>query len=244
MAKKTLKKKVLKKKVDSKQSANKIAAPVVESAREIWLAGLGAFHYAQEESGKVIEQGNKLFEKLVSEGKKLDKKTRGAAGTAVDGLRDDVESKVGKVRRQAVDNWDKLEGIFEDRVASVMGKLGVPTSDEINTLAERVESLSAEVAKLSGSKASAKKATAKKAAAKKAKAAPKKATSKKPAAKKAAAKKPTAKKPAAKKAAAKKPAAKKAAPKQAAAKTTEAVKAVSKPEASEKASADTSAAKK
>ena len=38
MAKKTLKKKVMKKKVQAKQ-----AVPVVDSAREIWLAGLGAF---------------------------------------------------------------------------------------------------------------------------------------------------------------------------------------------------------
>lgn len=205
MAKKTMKKKALKKKTQSKSAVDKFAGPVVDSAREIWLAGLGAFHFAQSESGKVIEQGNKLFERLVAEGKKLDKKTRGVAESTVGGLRDDVESKVSKVRRQAVDNWDKLEGIFEDRVARVMGQLGVPTSDEITALTEQVEALSSQVAKLTATKSPVKKTAAKKAAAKKPVA--KKAT-KKVAAKKVASKKATARKTGSKKAVAKKAATK------------------------------------
>ena len=104
MAKKALKKKVMKKKVQAKPAAGNMAAPVVDSAREIWLAGLGAFSVAQTESGKMIEQGNKLFEKLVSEGVKLEKKTRDVAGTAVGDIKGEVESKVGAVRQQAVDN--------------------------------------------------------------------------------------------------------------------------------------------
>ena len=175
MAKKTLKKKVMKKKVQAKAAAPNFAAPVVDSAREIWLAGLGAFSVAQTESGKMIEQGNKLFEKLVSEGVKLEKKTRNVAETAVDDIKDEVESKVGAVRQQAVDNWDKLENIFENRVARVLGQLGVPTADEVNKLSARVQTLSSKVTAMTKT------------------AAPKKAAAKKPAAKKPAAKKPAAK---------------------------------------------------
>jgi poly(hydroxyalkanoate) granule-associated protein len=184
MAKKTLKKKVMKKKVQAKP-----AAPVVDSAREIWLAGLGAFSFAQNESVKIIEQGNKLFEKMVSEGMKLEKKTRNAAESAVGGIKDEVESTVGAVRKQAVDNWDKLETIFENRVARVLGQLGVPTAEDVNKLSARVQTLANKVTAMS--KAEAKKPAAKKAAAKK------------PAAKKAATKKATTKKAAAKKATAK-----------------------------------------
>ena len=173
MAKKTLKKKVMKKKATAKTASNNIAAPVVESAREIWLAGLGAFSVAQTESGKMIEQGNKLFEKLVSEGMKLEKKTRNVAGTAVGDIKGGVESKVGSVRKQAVDNWDKLEGIFEDRVARVMGQLGVPTAEEVNKLSDRVQTLSRKVTAMSAKKvtktAKPRKAAAKKPAAKAAK---------------------------------------------------------------------------
>ena len=173
MAKKTLKKKVMKKKVQAKS-----ATPVVDSAREIWLAGLGAFSVAQSESGKMIEQGNKLFEKLVSEGMKLEKKTRNVAETAVDDIKGEVESKVGAVRQQAVDNWDKLENIFENRVARVLGQLGVPTADEVNKLSARVQTLSTKVTAMTKTTKAA---------------APKKAAAKKPAAKKPAAKKPAAK---------------------------------------------------
>ena len=195
MAKKTLKKKVMKKKVMKKKVQAKPAAPVVESAREIWLAGLGAFSFAQNESGKIIDQGNKLFEKLVSEGVKLEKKTRNVAESAVGGIKDEVESTVGAVRKQAVDNWDKLETIFESRVARVLGQLGVPTAEDVNKLSARVQTLASRVTSLTQ--------TAK----------PTKAVAKKPAAKKPAAKKATAKKPAAKKAAAKKTATKKVAKK-------------------------------
>jgi len=183
MVKKTLKKKVMKKKVvkkaQAKPAASNIAAPVVDSAREIWLAGLGAFSFAQNESGKIIEQGNKLFEKLVSEGVKLEKKTRNVAETTVGDIKGEVESKVGAVRKQAVDNWDKLENIFEDRVARVLGQLGVPTAEDVNKLSARVQTLSTKVTAM-------------------AKTAKPKPAAKKPAAKKAPAKKPAAKKPAAK----------------------------------------------
>ena len=169
MAKKTLKKKVMKKKAQAKPAVKEFAAPMVDSAREIWLAGLGAFSVAQTESGKMIEQGNKLFEKLVSEGMKLEKKTRNVAGTAVGDIKGEVESKVGAVRKQAVDNWDRLEGIFENRVARVLGQLGVPTADEVNRLSARVQTLSRKVTELSkpAKKPAAKKPAAKKPAAKK-----------------------------------------------------------------------------
>ena len=141
-------KKALKKKVQAKAPASKLGSNVVDSARDIWLAGLGAFSVAQHESGKLVEQGNKLFDKLVAEGKKLEKSTRNVAENTVGGLRNDVESRVDSVRQQAVDNWDKLEGIFEDRVARVLGRMGVPTADDVNKLSARVQKLSDQVATL------------------------------------------------------------------------------------------------
>lgn len=149
MTKKTLKKKVLKKKAQAKPAVLGIAAPVMESAREIWLAGLGAYSVAQAESGKLIEQGNKLFEKLVSEGSKLENKTRTVAETAVGDIKGGVESRVEAVRKQAVDNWDKLENIFEDRVARVLSRLDVPSAEDVNRLSERVQKLSRQVTALS-----------------------------------------------------------------------------------------------
>lgn len=155
-------KKTMKKKVQAKPDVSKFAAPVMESAREIWLAGLGAFSVAQHEGGKLIEQGSKLFDMLVAEGSKLEKQTRSAAEGTVGGLRGGVESRVESVRQQAYDNWDKLESVFEERVARVLGRLGVPTAEDVNKLSARVQALSREVSKLGAAKTTTKATTRKK----------------------------------------------------------------------------------
>lgn len=184
MAKKTLKKKVAGKQsgktANTAAAVNKAAAPVIESAREIWLAGLGAFNVAQQEGYKVLEEGSKIFEKLVAEGSKVESRTRKEVQGAVSDIRSEVENRVAEarsqarnqaeaVRKQAVDNWDKLEKIFEERVARSLTKLGIPGKEDVNKLADRVAELNKRVDALDSKPAkAAKKAPAKKAAGKKA----------------------------------------------------------------------------
>ena len=93
--------KKLKKKVQRKTAARKTDNPVVDSARDIWLAGLGAFSVAQKESEKFVEESNKLFDKLVKEGSKLEKKTRKDVEGAFDDIRDEVETRVKDIRGEA-----------------------------------------------------------------------------------------------------------------------------------------------
>ena len=76
---------------------------------------------------------------------------------------------------KASGQWDKLENIFEDRVAKVLNKMGVPSAKDINVLIARIDALNASVQKLSPAKAAAKttaKTAAKPAVAAKAVAAP------------------------------------------------------------------------
>lgn len=113
---------------------------LIDSAREIWMAGLGAFGRAQEE-------GSKVFERLVREGMSLEQKTRRFATGRVDDARDAVENTVANVRERATDTWDKLEKVFEDRVSKALKKLGVPGREEMEALLERVEELNREVRK-------------------------------------------------------------------------------------------------
>lgn len=237
--------KKLKKKVQRKPAARKAANPVVDAAREFWLAGLGAFSYVQEEGMKVVDRGNKLFDQLVQEGAKVEKKARkdleGSFGeirneienrvgefrndveSAVSEFRGEVESRVSdvrkdvesrfepvlvqgkKVEKEATQRWDKLEGFFEERVSGVLDRLGIPSSEDVDALNKRIQSLSRQVADLE----------------KKLAPAPKKPVAKKPSAKKAVARKPAAEKAVAKKPVAKKAAPKKAAPKKAAPKKVE-----------------------
>lgn len=164
----------------AKAGASKAAAAealqksIVESAQQIWLAGMGAFGRAQAE-------GTKLFEGLVKEGGLLEQSTRKLAGHRVEAVRDVVEERVGQVRERAADTWDRLEKVFEDRVQRALTRLGVPTRDELAALSQRVEQLVAELRKLHGAptgKASAKAAKAAKSTKAAAKPAPKKAPAK------------------------------------------------------------------
>lgn len=158
--------------------AEMLSRSIMESAQGIWLAGMGAFHRAQEE-------GSRLFENLVSEGSSIEQKTRKLATGRVDAVRDAVENRVEQVRERATDTWDKLEKIFEERVQRALNRLGVPGHEDLGHLAKRVDALTAELKKLSAapkataSKASADKpakAAAKPAAARKAKPAAAKST--------------------------------------------------------------------
>lgn len=132
-------KKTLKKKAGSKRGF------ATEAPRDIWLAGLGALNVAQKEGGKIIEEGSKLFEMLVKEGQGVEGKTRKVAENAVGDIKGGVENRVESIRKQASDNWDKLEKVFEERVARALGRLGVPTADDIQHLAERVHGLAERV---------------------------------------------------------------------------------------------------
>ena len=178
-------KKLQKLSADKKKSNAQLSSTVKESAQQIWLAGLGAFSKAQEEGGKV-------FEALVKEGLTIQRKTQAVAEEKITEATSRVTTMASDIGSKAQGQWDKLENIFEDRVAKALAKLGVPSARDLEALSARVDALA------KGSKAAPAKAAAKPAA----KAPAKRAAAKKAAPAKAAAK-PAAKAPA-KKAAAKK----------------------------------------
>ena len=117
--------------------ADRLGKSITESAQQIWLAGMGAFNRAQAEGGK-------LFESLVRDGLSLEQTARKLAGNRANVVRDVVEGRVGQARERAVDTWDKLEKVFEDRVQRALVKLGVPGRDDLNALTQRVERLTEE----------------------------------------------------------------------------------------------------
>lgn len=138
-----------------KKSSNSFAESVKESAQQIWLAGLGAFSKAQEERGKV-------FDTLVKEGLSIQRKTQAAAEEKISeatskmaGMASGFTAKASGLSTIANGQWDKLENIFEERVAKALNKLGVPTSKEVATLVARIDELNKTVQKLGQGKTSA-----------------------------------------------------------------------------------------
>lgn len=165
---------------DLQAKAEQMSRSIVESAQQIWMAGVGAFTRAQGE-------GSKLFEALVKEGMTIEQTTRKLATGKVDAVRDAVEDRVGVVRERAVDTWDRLENVFETRVQRALNRLGVPSREDLTELTARVNELNGELRRISKS------APARKAAKP---AARKPAPARKPAAKKAVKKTKAARKPA------------------------------------------------
>ena len=156
--------KKLQKSVEEKVAGSPLAATAKESAQQIWLAGLGAFSRAQEE-------GNKVFEALVKEGLSIQRKTQSVAEEKINEAASRMTNMASDIGSKAAGQWDKLENIFEDRVAKALKKLDVPSAKEVDALMARIEELNQSVQKLSA-KSGAKAPAAPKAAAP-AKAAPK-----------------------------------------------------------------------
>jgi poly(hydroxyalkanoate) granule-associated protein len=134
------------------RTAEEIKDDIKANASKVWLAGLGALATAEEEGGK-------LFRGLVKKGEVYEKKGR----TQFDRIKDQVETLAEKAKsragafaeeakERAGEAWAKVEetveekaGVVEerwdDKVRGVLGRVGVPSRNEIASLTRRVEEL-------------------------------------------------------------------------------------------------------
>ena len=135
----------------AKKSPAQLPGAVKDSAQQIWLAGLAAFTKAQNEGGKV-------FETLAKEGLSIQRKTQAAAEEKITEATSKMANMATGITSKATGQWDKLENIFEERVAKALNKLGVPSSKDIDELNKSVQQLSAKAA--ASAKASAPKTVA------------------------------------------------------------------------------------
>lgn len=128
---------------DGKDESGPLATAIRESAEKIWLAGLGAFAKARQEP-------TRAFETLVREGLSLQSRTRVLAGERLDEVSDRVNEVKTQISARATHSWDKLEQVFEDRVARSLASLGVPSRKEVQALIDRVDDLTQALEALGG----------------------------------------------------------------------------------------------
>ncbi|MEX2475587.1 phasin family protein [Marinobacter sp.] len=121
------------------QNDPQLPGKIKDSARQIWLAGLGAYTKAEEDAGR-------FFDRLVQEGEQLENKTRGVVGKQIKS----VEGRVGDVRERATGTWDRLEHMFDERVSGALRRLGIHRREEIESLEHRIEALESELQRLRG----------------------------------------------------------------------------------------------
>lgn len=103
------------------------ASRIMDIARQVYLAGVGALARTQAESSQ-------LFASLVEEGLACERRSRDVASEQVGGLVD----RVGE-------NWGQVEKIFESRVAQAVARLGIPSREEVESLTARVDALTQQV---------------------------------------------------------------------------------------------------
>lgn len=138
--------------IASSLSEQPSAKQVIDSAQQIWLAGLGAFAKAQVE-------GKKVFETLVARGAQIEERTRHVAEATIETAKEQATKTID----MATGKFDKLEQVFENRVHSSLNRLGVLTSKDVEALSSQVGELSEAVrALLAQEKRSAARPAAKK----------------------------------------------------------------------------------
>jgi poly(hydroxyalkanoate) granule-associated protein len=119
------------------ENTNQLSEKIKDSARQIWLAGLGAYNKAEEDTGKI-------FDKLVKEGEELESLTRGVVEKRFKA----VEGRVEGVRGKASTTFGKLENVFDQRVSAALDRLGIPSHKTISDLEAQISALEARIAEL------------------------------------------------------------------------------------------------
>ena len=148
---------MVKKLQKNKSSKVELKGKVKDSAQQIWQAGLGAFTKAQAEGAKAIET-------LVKDSVSIQRKTKAAAEEKISEATSKMTNMATDISSKASGQWDKLENIFEERVAKALNKLGVPSAKDVNALIARIDDLNKAVQKLSAKAPAAKAAPVKDAA--------------------------------------------------------------------------------
>ena len=142
----------------SKASPKPSSDQPTPAAQHIWLAGLGAMAKAQE-------QGSKAIEALLNDGLAFQRKSQAQAQQRLQEATERLSHMATDFGQQATGRVDKLEHLFEDRVAKALHRLGMPTLLDIQMLTERVAQLESQwAAALKTPPASAGKSPAKAAA--------------------------------------------------------------------------------
>jgi poly(hydroxyalkanoate) granule-associated protein len=115
--------------------------PFGADAQQVWLAGLGALTQAQQE-------GSKAFETLVQDGLTMQRKVQSAAEAKLGEASAKLNQLTQEMSQRATGQWDKLEGLFEERVARALQSLGLdmPTLQQLQTLEARIAALEAQLA--------------------------------------------------------------------------------------------------
>jgi poly(hydroxyalkanoate) granule-associated protein len=111
---------------------------VRESARELWLASLGA-------AARVRTQGEHMFGNLISSSKSLRKDAKKFVGNVADDVQEQTNGLIAQVKGATSANFNWVGEKVEASVGKVLSRLGVPSKSEVQELSRRVSDLQKQV---------------------------------------------------------------------------------------------------
>lgn len=132
----------VKKKVVVEESTSVLSDAKVY-ARKIWLAGLGAYAKAGQEGSEYFKELVKSGEGVEKQGKKLVNEQVEAANSQIDSVKSTVTSNVSSVKGKFEVQLDKIEKAFDNRVASALNRIGIPSKQDVEVLSAKLDELSA-----------------------------------------------------------------------------------------------------
>lgn len=109
------------------ETVKKVFGSSEEVARNIWLAGLGAYGRSLEEAQQRVDQTNQLFEELVEKGREVEQVSQEKISETREMTRRSVEDRVNQL-------FYRISGVDREHVEEL--------NDKVEKLAMSVEQLS------------------------------------------------------------------------------------------------------
>lgn len=128
---------LLKKKAEAEQES--AVSDVRLYARKIWLAGLGAYSWAEQEGSEYIKELIRTGEETEKKAKRVIDQKVEAANTELDAFNDDVAETVDAVESRL----ERIENAFDRRVASALNRIGIPSRHDVDALSAKLDGLTA-----------------------------------------------------------------------------------------------------
>jgi poly(hydroxyalkanoate) granule-associated protein len=116
---------------------------ITEQLEHVFLAGLGALSNAQK-------AGAKTFDSLVKQGEVFRSKTSKRTESLIEEVQDSIRSMTGDTEAKATgllnkvrhaSNLDKLQSVFDTRVADAMDRLNVPSKNDIDGINKKLNKI-------------------------------------------------------------------------------------------------------
>lgn len=116
----------------------KLPTEASSRAREVWLAGLGALARAQDE-------GDRVFRNLVERGEQYEEARRKDLDKAAKTLEKQQQEAREGITKTVTDTYKSVEQTVANTLTETLGRIGVPTRNEVRGLSDKVGQLSAKL---------------------------------------------------------------------------------------------------